>query len=40
AQAHPERYPDLTVRISGLSARFTALSKAIQDEIIGRNLFV
>ena len=40
AQAHPERHPDLTVRISGLSARFTALGKDVQDEIIGRNLFV
>ena len=39
AQANPERYAALTVRISGLSARFVALSKAIQDEIIGRNVF-
>ena len=36
AQIHPENHRDLTVRISGLSARFTALTKAVQDEIIGR----
>jgi formate C-acetyltransferase len=36
AQAHPERYRDLVVRVSGYSAYFTDLGKAIQDEIIAR----
>jgi len=36
AKLHPERHPDLTVRISGLSARFVALAPAVQDEIIAR----
>jgi len=36
ARAHPERHPDLVVRVSGYSARFTTLPDAIQDEIIAR----
>ena len=36
AQAHPERYPNLAVRISGWSARFTTLSSEWQDMIIQR----
>jgi formate C-acetyltransferase len=36
AQAHPERYPNLAVRISGWSARFVTLSKEWQDMIISR----
>ena len=36
AKAHPERHADLTVRISGLSARFVALAPPVQDEIIAR----
>jgi pyruvate formate-lyase/glycerol dehydratase family glycyl radical enzyme len=39
AQAHPERYRDLAVRVSGYSALFTDLGKAIQDEIIQRTEF-
>jgi formate C-acetyltransferase len=38
AQGHPERHRDLIVRISGLSARFVALTKDIQDEIITRSM--
>lgn len=38
AQRHPEQYPTLTVRISGLSARFVALNRDVQDEIIARTL--
>jgi formate C-acetyltransferase len=33
---HPERHPDLVVRVSGFSAYFNTLSKAVQDEIIER----
>jgi formate C-acetyltransferase len=36
AREHPERHPDLVVRVSGYSAYFSALSPAIQDEIIAR----
>lgn len=38
AKLHPERHPDLTVRISGLSARFVALAPSVQDEIIARTV--
>lgn len=40
AQTRPEQYRDLTVRISGLSARFIALPPALQEEIISRTLVV
>ena len=36
AQRHPEKYPNLPVRIAGWSARFTTLSKDWQDMIINR----
>lgn len=36
AQLHPERHRDLIVRVAGYSAFFNALSKATQDDIIGR----
>ena len=36
AQRHPERYPNLTVRISGWSARFATLDKEWQDMVIQR----
>ena len=39
AQFHPDQHRNLTVRISGLSARFVALTKDIQDEIISRTLY-
>ena len=39
AQARPDRYPDLVVRVSGYSAYFTDLGKSIQDEIIARTAF-
>ncbi len=37
AQAHPEEYRDLVVRISGYSALFTELSDVAQEEIISRS---
>lgn len=37
AQAHPERYRDLIVRVAGYSAFFNVLSKATQDDIIARS---
>jgi len=36
AQAHPEEYKDLIVRVAGYSDHFRNLSKALQDEIIER----
>lgn len=36
AQAHPENYKSLVVRVAGYSALFTTLSKALQDDIIKR----
>lgn len=36
AQLHPEDHKDLIVRVAGYSAFFNVLSKATQDDIIGR----
>ena len=36
AQAHPEKYAHLVVRVAGYSALFTTLSKSLQDDIIRR----
>lgn len=39
AQAHPENYRDLTVKVSGYSARFVDLSRSLQEDIIARTCF-
>ncbi len=36
AQAHPESYRHLLVRVTGYNAYFTAIGKELQDEIIAR----
>jgi len=36
AQAHPEAYRDLVVRVAGYSDYFTHLTPTIQNEIIAR----
>ena len=36
AQAHPENYKHLVVRVAGYSALFTTLSRSLQDDIIRR----
>lgn len=36
AQAHPEQYRDLVVRIAGFSAYFVEMSAALQNDIISR----
>ena len=36
AQEHPDRYPNLVVRISGWSARFNSLDRHWQDMVINR----
>ncbi|CAG4885139.1 Pyruvate formate-lyase [Georgfuchsia toluolica] len=39
AQAHPENYRDLVVRVAGFSAYFTLLDVPVQNEIIARSSF-
>ena len=38
AQVHPQQHGDLVVRIAGLSAKFTALGRDVQNEIIRRHI--
>lgn len=39
AQKHPEKYPNLIVRVTGFSAKFTSLSREWQEEVISRNFY-
>ena len=39
AQAHPENYRGLTVRVAGYTAYFTELARDLQDEIIARTTY-
>jgi len=38
AREHPERHPDLVVRVSGYSAYFSSLSDEIQKEVVNRTM--
>jgi len=39
AMVHPEKYPDLIVRVSGFSAVFVNLRKETQEELLSRTLY-
>lgn len=39
AMLHPEKYPDLIVRVAGFSAKFVELPRTVQEELLSRVLY-
>lgn len=39
AMEHPEKYPDLIVRVSGFSAVFVNLTPNVQKELLSRSTY-
>lgn len=39
AMIHPEKYPDLIVRVAGYSAVFIHLDRSVQEELLSRSLY-
>lgn len=39
AMVHPEKYPDLLVRVAGFSAKFVELPRSVQEELLSRVLY-
>jgi len=39
AQKHPQKYPDLLVRVAGYSAVFVDLMPDVQEELLSRELY-